>query len=52
VATLLVEADRLETGRFDHRTGDVELDGRAVGDLSRTGDEPASVPVAAAASAA
>jgi hypothetical protein len=41
VATLLVEADRLETGRFDHRTGAVELDGRAVGDLSRTGDEPA-----------
>jgi len=41
VATLLVEADRLETGRFDRRTGAVELDGRAVGDLSRTGDEPA-----------
>jgi hypothetical protein len=41
VATLLVEADRLETGRFDRRTGAVELDGRGVGDLSRTGDEPA-----------
>lgn len=41
VATLLVEADRLETGRFDRRTGAIELDGRDVGDLSRTGDEPA-----------
>jgi len=41
VATLLVEADRLETGRFDRRTGAIELDGRRVGDLSRTGDEPA-----------
>lgn len=41
VATLLVEADRLQTGGFDRRTGAVEVDGRAVGDLSRTGDDPA-----------
>jgi len=41
VATVLVEADRLETGRFDRRTGAIELDGRSAGDLSRTGDEPA-----------
>lgn len=41
VATLIVEADRLETGCFDRRTGALELDGRAVVDLSRTGDEPA-----------
>lgn len=47
VATLLVEADRLETGRFDRDSGGIAFAppiGRAraaASDRSRTGDEPA-----------
>ena len=41
VATLLIEADRFETGRLDRRTGAIEIDGEHPRDLSRTGDEPA-----------
>ena len=42
IATLLVEADRFEGGRFDHSSGAIEFDGPAAGDLSRTGDRPAA----------
>jgi hypothetical protein len=42
VAMLLVEADRFESGRFDHSSGAVEFDGGPPGDLSRTGDRPAA----------
>jgi len=42
VATLLVEADRFESGRLDRGTGAVEFDGGVPGDLSRTGDRPAA----------
>jgi len=41
VATLLVEADRCETGRFDRDTGGIEFDGGPGPDLSRTGDRAA-----------
>ena len=41
VATLLVEADRFEAGRFDRATGAVAFDGAEAGDLSRSGDRPA-----------
>lgn len=41
VATLLVEADRFESGRLDRGTGAVEFDGDPPADLSRTGDRPA-----------
>jgi hypothetical protein len=41
VATLLIEADRFETGRLDRRTGAIEIGGGHPRDLSRTGDEPA-----------
>jgi hypothetical protein len=41
VATLLVEADRFEAGRFDRDTGAVAFDGAAPGDLSRSGGQPA-----------
>ena len=37
VATLLVEADRFEAGRFDRATGAVEFDGETPADLSRSG---------------
>ncbi len=48
VATLLIEADRFETGRFDRDSGAIEFDtgpGAAAArptDRSRTGDEPAA----------
>jgi hypothetical protein len=48
VATLLIEADRFETGRFDRDTGAIDFDtgpGAAAArpaDRSRTGDEPAA----------
>jgi hypothetical protein len=41
VATLLVEADRFETGRLDRDTGAIEFDGQVPMDLSRTGDRAA-----------
>ncbi len=41
VATLLIEADRFETGRLDRRTGGIEFNGEHPGDLSQTGDQPA-----------
>jgi len=41
VATLLIEADRFEPGRFDRATGAIGGDGEPPGDLSRSGDEPA-----------
>ena len=41
VATLLIEADRFEAGRFDRETGAVEFDGAPPPDLSRTGDRAA-----------
>jgi hypothetical protein len=41
VATLLVESDRFEAGRFDRETGAIEFDGAAPADLSRTGDRAA-----------
>jgi hypothetical protein len=41
VATLLIEADRFETGRLDRGTGAIEFNGEHPGDLSRTGDQPA-----------
>lgn len=41
VATLLVSADRLETGRFDQGSGSVVFVDAPTGDLSRTGDQPA-----------
>ena len=41
VATLLVEADRFETGRLDRDTGGVAFDGQTLTDLSRTGDRAA-----------
>jgi hypothetical protein len=41
VATLLVERDRFERGRFDPATGAVVMTGSVSHDLSRTGDEPA-----------
>jgi hypothetical protein len=41
VATLLVEADRFESGRLDRATGAVEFDGDPPADLSRSGDRPA-----------
>jgi hypothetical protein len=41
VATLLIEADRFEAGRFDRETGAVEFDGAPPADLSRTGDRAA-----------
>ena len=41
VATLLVEADRFETGRLDRDTGGVAFDGQTPTDLSRTGDRAA-----------
>jgi hypothetical protein len=41
VATLLIEADRFEAGRFDRSTGAIEFDGAAPPDLSRTGDRAA-----------
>ena len=41
VATLLIEADRFEVGRFDRTTGAIEADGEPPSDLSRRGDEPA-----------
>ena len=37
VATLLIEADRFETGRLDRGTGAIEFNGEHPGDLSRTG---------------
>lgn len=41
VATLLIEADRFEPGRFDRSTGAIAGDGEPPADLSRTGDAPA-----------
>lgn len=41
VATLLIEADRFEAGRFDRDTGAIEFDGAVPADLSRTGDRAA-----------
>lgn len=41
VATLLVERDRFEPGRFDPVTGAVSPAATAAADLSRTGDGPA-----------
>lgn len=41
IATLLVEADRFETGRFDRATGAIATDGEPLQDPSRTGDIPA-----------
>lgn len=41
VATLLIEADRFETGSFDRATGGIRRDAAPPHDLSRTGDEPA-----------
>lgn len=41
VATLLVEADRFETGQLDRATGAIEIEGHRPADLSRTGDQPA-----------
>ena len=41
VATLFVEADRFETGRFDRDTGGVEFDGVAPADLSHAADRAA-----------
>ena len=47
VATLLIEADRFETGRFDRDSGAIEFDAAPGStaarptDRSRTGDEPA-----------
>lgn len=41
VATLLIEADRFETGTFDRATGAIAFSGGTLPDLSRTGDEPA-----------
>lgn len=41
VATLLIEADRCEPGRFDRTTGAIAADGEPPRDPSRTGDVPA-----------
>lgn len=41
VATLLVEADRFETGRFDRATGAIAFGGPPPGAPARTGDVPA-----------
>lgn len=41
VATLLIEAERFETGLFDRTTGAIATDGEPPADLSRTGDAPA-----------
>jgi hypothetical protein len=41
VATLLIEADRFETGRFDRATGAIATDGEPPRDQSRGGDIPA-----------
>lgn len=41
VATLLIEADRFESGRLDRDTGRIEFDGHTPPDLSRTGDRAA-----------
>jgi hypothetical protein len=41
VATLLIEADRFEPGRFDRTTGAIAGDGEPRRDLSLTGDAPA-----------
>jgi hypothetical protein len=42
VATLLVASDRLVPGAFDETTGRVSGGGEPPGDLSRTGDQPAT----------
>ena len=42
VATLLVEADRFESGRFDRTSGAVAFIDGAPGNASRTGDGPAT----------
>ena len=41
VATLLIEADRFESGTFNRSTGAIETDGEATADRSRSGDPPA-----------
>ncbi|MFM8986802.1 MAG: hypothetical protein ACKONH_12250 [Planctomycetia bacterium] len=41
VATLLIEADRFEAGRFDRATGAIAFGGPAPGAAARSGDVPA-----------